>query len=202
MISLICSDFNDIFDVDWFISSLSKDIKVVRRVPDNVMRSMEKPPYTMRVPRKSTPEYYIDQVLPILLRRTVRSIFLCSFHCHFSFPFFQFVCLVKKWHWIFSLYQDIPNDLQILCRLCSWQSSTTGLQIIWMTSCRSCGVESITMHWDLQNQYRTLVKSWWPGCGRWLRVSSQSIWGMSISCNFFKYSNTFNFFQCSVVNLS
>ncbi|PKA64162.1 Uncharacterized protein AXF42_Ash005175 [Apostasia shenzhenica] len=35
------------------------------------MRSMEKPPYTMRVPRKSTPEYYLDQVLPILLRRHV-----------------------------------------------------------------------------------------------------------------------------------
>lgn len=36
------------------------------------MRSMEKPPYTMRVPRKSEPEYYLDQVLPILLRRRVR----------------------------------------------------------------------------------------------------------------------------------
>lgn len=36
------------------------------------MRSMEKPPYTMRVPRKSEPEYYTDQVLPILLRRRVR----------------------------------------------------------------------------------------------------------------------------------
>jgi hypothetical protein len=35
------------------------------------MRSMEKPPYTMRVPRKSDPEYYLDQVLPILLRRRV-----------------------------------------------------------------------------------------------------------------------------------
>lgn len=30
---------------------------------------MEKPPYTMRVPRKSTPEFYLEQVLPILLRR-------------------------------------------------------------------------------------------------------------------------------------
>ncbi|OIV94071.1 hypothetical protein TanjilG_05451 [Lupinus angustifolius] len=38
------------------------------RVPDKVMRSMEKPPYTMRVPRKSEPEYYLNQVLPILLR--------------------------------------------------------------------------------------------------------------------------------------
>lgn len=69
---LRCSDFVNIFDVDWFISSLAKDVTIVKRVPDKVMRSMEKPPYTMRVPRKSTPEYYLDQVLPILLRRRVR----------------------------------------------------------------------------------------------------------------------------------
>ncbi|KAK4740808.1 hypothetical protein SAY87_024396 [Trapa incisa] len=65
------SDFVDIFDVDWFISSLAKDVPIVRRVPDKFMRSMEKPPYTMRVPRKSEPEYYMEQVLPILLRRSV-----------------------------------------------------------------------------------------------------------------------------------
>lgn len=63
------SDFTQIFDVDWFISALSKDVTIVKRIPDKVMRSMEKPPYTMRPPRKSTPEYYLYQVLPILLRR-------------------------------------------------------------------------------------------------------------------------------------
>ncbi|KAL3499612.1 hypothetical protein ACH5RR_038705 [Cinchona calisaya] len=65
------SDFLNIFDVDWFISYLAKDVTIVKRVPERVMRSMEKPPYTMRVPRKSEPEYYLDQVLPILLRRAV-----------------------------------------------------------------------------------------------------------------------------------
>ncbi|KAL2348164.1 hypothetical protein Fmac_002164 [Flemingia macrophylla] len=65
------SDFIHIFDVDWFISYLAKDVTIVKRVPDNFMRSMEKPPYTMRVPRKSEPDYYLDQVLPILLRRQV-----------------------------------------------------------------------------------------------------------------------------------
>ncbi|XP_021281598.1 uncharacterized protein At1g04910 isoform X1 [Herrania umbratica] len=65
------SDFINIFDVNWFISYLAKDVTIVKRVPDKVMRSMEKPPYTMRVPRKSPPEYYIDQVLPILSRRRV-----------------------------------------------------------------------------------------------------------------------------------
>ncbi|KAH7514182.1 O-fucosyltransferase 29 [Ziziphus jujuba] len=65
------SDFVNIFDVDWFISYLAKDVPIVKRVPDKFMRSMEKPPYTMRVPRKSAPDYYLDQVLPILLRRSV-----------------------------------------------------------------------------------------------------------------------------------
>ena len=69
---MACSNFINIFDVDWFISSLAKDVTIVKRVPDKGMRSMEKPPYTMRVPRKSAPEYYLDQVLPILLRRRVR----------------------------------------------------------------------------------------------------------------------------------
>ncbi|CAD5187701.1 O-fucosyltransferase 29 [Musa acuminata AAA Group] len=63
------SEFENIFDIDWFISSLSKDVTIIKRIPDKIMRSMEKPPYTMRPPRKSTPEYYLDQVLPILLRR-------------------------------------------------------------------------------------------------------------------------------------
>ncbi|CAA3006535.1 O-fucosyltransferase 29-like isoform X1 [Olea europaea subsp. europaea] len=65
------SDFSDIFDVDSFISYIAKDVPIVKRVPENFMRSMEKPPYTMRVPRKSEPEYYLEQVLPILLRRRV-----------------------------------------------------------------------------------------------------------------------------------
>ncbi|PIN13352.1 hypothetical protein CDL12_14018 [Handroanthus impetiginosus] len=65
------SDFLDIFDVDWFIFYLAKDVPIVKSVPDKIMWSMEKPPYTMRVPRKSEPEYYLEQVLPILLRRRV-----------------------------------------------------------------------------------------------------------------------------------
>ncbi|XP_010258886.1 PREDICTED: uncharacterized protein At1g04910-like [Nelumbo nucifera] len=65
------SDFESVFDVDWFISFLAKDVTIVKRVPDKVMRSMEKPPYTMRVPRKSTTQYYLEMVLPILKRRRV-----------------------------------------------------------------------------------------------------------------------------------
>ncbi|XP_076920726.1 O-fucosyltransferase 29-like [Bidens hawaiensis] len=63
------SDFANIFDVDWFISYLAKEVPVVKRVPEKVMRSLEKPPYTMRVPRKSEPQFYLDEVLPILVKR-------------------------------------------------------------------------------------------------------------------------------------
>ncbi|KAI3823801.1 hypothetical protein L1987_05243 [Smallanthus sonchifolius] len=65
------SEFANIFDVDWFISFLAKDIPVVKRVPDKYMRALEKLPYTMRVPRKSEPQYYLGEVLPTLLRRHV-----------------------------------------------------------------------------------------------------------------------------------
>lgn len=68
---LTANDFSNIFDVDWFISFLAKDVVVVKRVPDKYMRSLEKPPYTMRVPRKSEPQYYLHEVLPVLLRRHV-----------------------------------------------------------------------------------------------------------------------------------
>ncbi|KAF6168396.1 hypothetical protein GIB67_018236 [Kingdonia uniflora] len=66
------SDFVDILDVNWFISSLAKDGTVVKRIQDKVMRLVEKRPYTSRVPRKSSPDYYLDQVLPLLLRSAVQ----------------------------------------------------------------------------------------------------------------------------------
>ena len=88
------SDFNDIFDVNWFIASLTKDVTIVKRVPDRVMRSMEKPPYTMRVPRKSTPEYYLDEVLPILSRRHVSLLHLRIklYYYYHIIPHYIFVC--------------------------------------------------------------------------------------------------------------
>lgn len=90
------SDFSDIFDVDWFISYLSKDVTIVKRIPYEVMMSMDKLPWTMRAPRKSMPEFYIDEVLPILMRR--RALQLTKFD--------------------YRLTSDLDEDLQKLrCRV-------------------------------------------------------------------------------------
>lgn len=64
------SDFSEIFDVDQFISFLSKDVNIIKQLP----RKGRKPvgtPYTMRVPRKCTPRCYQIRVLPNLLKRHV-----------------------------------------------------------------------------------------------------------------------------------
>eukprot|EP00850_Spirogloea_muscicola_P000182 SM000001S04584 [mRNA] locus=s1:1060258:1064212:- [translate_table: standard] len=61
------SNFADIFDVDIFIESLVKDIRIVRELPGKDRAS----PASLRVPRKSTSAYYKKIVLPILLRRKV-----------------------------------------------------------------------------------------------------------------------------------
>lgn len=57
------SNFSDIFDVDWFISSVSKDIRVIKDP------GLEKSVYTRGVPRKAKPAYYLSKILPILQKR-------------------------------------------------------------------------------------------------------------------------------------
>ncbi|MBA0613011.1 hypothetical protein Godav_013534 [Gossypium davidsonii] len=61
------SDFTDIFDVDWFISFLSKDVKIIKQLPKRGGRTWT--PYTMRVPRKCSERCYLNRVLPVLLKR-------------------------------------------------------------------------------------------------------------------------------------
>lgn len=61
------SNFSEIFDVDWFISFLSKDVKIIKQLPKKGGREMT--PYTMRVPRKCNERCYKNRVLPVLLKR-------------------------------------------------------------------------------------------------------------------------------------
>lgn len=65
-----CSNFTEIFDVDWFISSLSKDVKIIKELPKRGGKAFAGP-QTMRVPRKCTPRCYQNRVLPVLLKRHV-----------------------------------------------------------------------------------------------------------------------------------
>ncbi|WJZ83519.1 hypothetical protein VitviT2T_003190 [Vitis vinifera] len=61
------SNFAEIFDADWFISFLSKDVKIIKQLPKEGRKIMA--PYTMRVPRKCTPSCYQKRVLPVLTKK-------------------------------------------------------------------------------------------------------------------------------------
>ncbi|CAL5072977.1 unnamed protein product [Urochloa decumbens] len=63
------SNFSEIFDMDWFISSLAKDVKIIKEPPEKGGKAMK--PYKMRVPRKCTPRCYLNRVLPALLKKHV-----------------------------------------------------------------------------------------------------------------------------------
>lgn len=68
--SLCYSDFADIFDVDWFIATLRKDVKIIKQLPEKGGKII-RTPYTMRVPRKCTPRCYESRVLPALTKKHV-----------------------------------------------------------------------------------------------------------------------------------
>lgn len=61
------SDFEEIFDVDWFISSLSSDIEIIKQLPKKKGKVLN--PHNMRVPRKCSPKFYESHVLPILNKK-------------------------------------------------------------------------------------------------------------------------------------
>ncbi|CAN0845426.1 O-fucosyltransferase 6, partial [Linum grandiflorum] len=62
------SDFSEIFDVDWFIKSLSKDVRIIKELPNDSEKKLISP-YHMRVPRKCTPSCYEKKVLPFLNKK-------------------------------------------------------------------------------------------------------------------------------------
>ncbi|GJU79847.1 GDP-fucose protein O-fucosyltransferase, partial [Tanacetum coccineum] len=61
------STFSEIFDVEWFISRLSKDVKVIKELPRKGGKVWV--PYNMRVPRKCNERCYQIRVLPVLLKK-------------------------------------------------------------------------------------------------------------------------------------
>ncbi|KAK4781950.1 hypothetical protein SAY86_016052 [Trapa natans] len=63
------SNFSEIFDIDWFISSLRKDVKIIKELPKKGGKTWGV--RSMRVPRKCSERCYSNRVLPVLLKRHV-----------------------------------------------------------------------------------------------------------------------------------
>lgn len=61
------SNFSEIFDVDWFVSFLSKDVKIIHQLPKRGGKTWNT--HSMRVPRKCSERCYQTRVLPVLLKR-------------------------------------------------------------------------------------------------------------------------------------
>ncbi|KAL9312508.1 hypothetical protein ACSQ67_017960 [Phaseolus vulgaris] len=71
------SNFSEIFDVDWFISSLSKDVKIIKQLPSKGRKPLSA--YNMRVPRKCNERCYITRILPVLLKKHIQIHFPLNF---------------------------------------------------------------------------------------------------------------------------
>ncbi|XVE48748.1 hypothetical protein DITRI_Ditri01bG0027000 [Diplodiscus trichospermus] len=61
------SGFAEIFNVDWFISSLSRDVEIIKELPPKGGRAWI--PRSIRIPRKCSPKCYQTRVLPVLNKR-------------------------------------------------------------------------------------------------------------------------------------
>lgn len=61
------STFSDIFDEDWFISYLAKDVKIIRELP--TIQGKPIIPYSIRVPRKCNINCYQTRVLPLFAKK-------------------------------------------------------------------------------------------------------------------------------------
>ncbi|CAI9771448.1 unnamed protein product [Fraxinus pennsylvanica] len=61
------SNFSDIFNVDWFISYLAEDVKIIKELPPK--REQIWTPHNMRVPRKCNEGCYIKRLLPVLTKK-------------------------------------------------------------------------------------------------------------------------------------
>lgn len=104
-----CSNFADIFDVDWFVSFLSKDVKVIKELPRKGGKVIGNP-YSMRVPRKCTPRCYQTRVMPALLKKhvSIESLVILKTGSHYAYyileskfqllSIFFWFCRFLNWH--------------------------------------------------------------------------------------------------------
>ncbi|KAK9065151.1 hypothetical protein SSX86_016534 [Deinandra increscens subsp. villosa] len=74
------SNFSEIFDVDWFISYLSKDVKIVKELP--AINGRVVTPYHTRVPRKCNQGCYQSRMVPLLDKK--KAVILTKFDFRLS----------------------------------------------------------------------------------------------------------------------
>lgn len=74
------SNFSEIFDVDWFISYLSKDVKIVKELP--AIGGKVVSPYRTRVPRKCNQGCYQSRMVPLLNKK--KAVMLTKFDYRLS----------------------------------------------------------------------------------------------------------------------
>ncbi|KAJ0077453.1 hypothetical protein Patl1_35692 [Pistacia atlantica] len=99
------SGFGEIFDVDWFISFLSRDAEIIKQLP--IKRGKVLTPHNMRVPRKCSPKFYESHVLPVLNKKHAR--------LHHLFFFLACIQLTK---FDYRLSNNLDSDMQKLrCRV-------------------------------------------------------------------------------------
>ncbi|CAI9769771.1 unnamed protein product [Fraxinus pennsylvanica] len=73
------SNFSEIFDVDWFMTYLSKDVKIIKQLPESVGKVI-----TTRVPRKCNPKCYETRISPIFSKKHVQAVQLTKFDYRLS----------------------------------------------------------------------------------------------------------------------
>ncbi|CAK9177906.1 unnamed protein product [Ilex paraguariensis] len=107
------SNFSEIFDVDWFISYLSKDVEIIKELPTKGAKVFT--PYTTRVPRKCTPKCYLTRILPVLNKKHVSVQLRVAVFIFIEDPAGSAVQLTK---FDYRLANRLDTDLQKLrCRV-------------------------------------------------------------------------------------
>ncbi|KAL8229482.1 hypothetical protein R6Q57_014382 [Mikania cordata] len=74
------SNFSEIFDVDWFVTYLSRDVKIVKELPAINGRVVN--PYRTRVPRKCNQGCYQSRMIPLLNKK--KAVILTKFDFRLS----------------------------------------------------------------------------------------------------------------------
>lgn len=91
------SKFGDIFDEDFFIYALSKNVNVVKELPKDMLERYNyniSSIVNLRLKAWSSPAYYLQKVLPQLLRLGY------GIHLHFSCSFFSNCRLSLRMKWV------------------------------------------------------------------------------------------------------